>query len=925
LETPGSKAAPYQAWLLVLSLAVVIPVAWLTAGQVRAVDRELATTRSERQGLEAVGFATDLLATICRIRIDQADRAMHTHAAVVPLTDDERADIESHLATLEQADPTDAFGAASRIHDVRRVWAQTENAPDGSAALLSLGEPVLGIIDAIDDGTKLAYESNVMIGNLNQAYTQASVALEEHMSAATYRLRLAAAKGPIGVDDRITIAGGIARAEAASASLAASLGLAMQDDHDLRDAIESPFDREQDAQEELAAPLDAILRGEVMRPQDDLALVVRARDFLLAGASFDEILREQLDLLMQRRLQDQNGARLGSLVWAGLAILASIDVVWLIGLVIVRRSRAELERAQERAAKLEAELARQDAERALLQSEAQFRAIFEGSQIGMATLDNDGRVVESNSALDTLLANVGERLIAQDDHRFVEVISGFRRAYQTERRLRMADGTSLWVEVTVSTIGLASPGRAAAIALVQDISERKLMNQRLEHEATHDPLTSLPNRGRFLNDLNAAIAKRRQTPTAPFAVLFIDLDNFKMVNDSLGHFAGDRVLMEVAARISTACRGDDVVARLHGDEFAVLLGGIDRIELVRAIADGIRDEVRIPVDIGGEPVFVTSSVGIVIGHDEYESAEDLLRDADTAMYQAKLMGRGGAVLFDEGMQHEAAQRMRITTDIRLGIQRGEFRLAFQPVVSLETRLATGAEALLRWQHPLYGEIAPTRFIPIAEESDAIIELGRLALREACVQLAHCDWELPDVRPLRMAVNLSVRQIADDGFVGDVKRFLSLANISGQRLVLELTESALLENGERAANIFAALKELGVRLCIDDFGTGYSSLRYLDQLPLDILKIDRSFVHRYDGEIASEPIVQMILTLAQSMGLSVVAEGVETEAQAAKLLEMGCKLGQGFLLARPMPGDAFLAWLKAQTPRRTGPRSRTSAS
>jgi diguanylate cyclase (GGDEF)-like protein len=921
LEAAGSKAAPYQAWLLVLSLAVVIPVAWLTAGQVRATDRALATTRLERRGIEGIGFAGDLLATIERIRIDQADRVMHTHAAV-PLTDDERMDIGSHLVTLEREDPGNTFGAAAQLRSLRSTWNRTEHAQDGSQALLALGDPVLQVVSAIDDGTKLAYESNVVIGNLDEAYAEDSLGLAELLSAATYRLRIAAAQGDIGLDDRITTAGGIARGQTASTALGTVLALSMKNDHDVRDALEPALNREREAEDYLATPLDALLRGQTLGQQDDLALVVRARDFLLAGASFEDVLRDQLDTLMLQRLQDQAGMRVGSIVWAGLAILASIDLVWLIGLVIVRRSRAELDRAQERAAKLEAELARQDAERALVQSEAQFRAIFEGSQIGMATMDSEALVVESNQALDVLLANIGDRLIAADDHRFAEVISGYRRAYQMERRLRRNDGASLWVEVTVSTIGLASPGRAAAIALVQDISERKLMNQRLEHEATHDPLTSLPNRSRFLHDLNAAIAKRRQTPTSAFAVLFIDLDNFKMVNDSLGHFAGDRVLMEVAARISTACRGDDVVARLHGDEFAVLLGGIDRIELVRAIADGIRDEVRIPVDIGGEPVFVTSSVGIVIGHDEYESAEDLLRDADTAMYQAKLMGRGGAVLFDEGMQHEAAQRMRITTDIRLGIQRGEFKLAFQPIVSLQTRLATGAEALLRWNHPLYGEITPTRFIPIAEESDAIIELGRLALREACVQLAHCDWELPDVRPLRMGVNLSVRQIADEGFVADVKRFLSLANISGERLVLELTESALLENGERAANIFAALKELGVQLCIDDFGTGYSSLRYLDQLPLDMLKIDRSFVHRYDGEIASEPIVQMILTLAQSMGLSVVAEGVETEYQAAKLLEMGCKFGQGFLLARPMPGDAFLAWLKSQSTRRSTARSRS---
>jgi EAL domain-containing protein (putative c-di-GMP-specific phosphodiesterase class I) len=317
---------------------------------------------------------------------------------------------------------------------------------------------------------------------------------------------------------------------------------------------------------------------------------------------------------------------------------------------------------------------------------------------------------------------------------------------------------------------------------------------------------------------------------------------------------------------------------------------------------------RAPVQIDGHAVSVTCSIGVVVGNDAYVRAEDVVRNADAAMYHAKSLGRGMAVLFDDAMQHRLALRMRLITDLQAGLGRGEFHLAYQPVVDLKTGEPDGLEALMRWRHPVSGQIPPSTFIPLAEESGAIIELGRFALREACTMLAGRP-SLPGARPITMNVNLSVTQLMEPTIVEHVAEALRCSGLAPERLMLEITESALLEDGPRAAAVLGHLKSLGVRLCIDDFGTGYSSLRYLHKFPIDALKIDRSFVCGAGGDIANEPIVQMVVTLGHSLEMEVIAEGIESETQRRKLMALGCKSGQGFLFSRPIEAMVELhPWL-----------------
>jgi EAL domain-containing protein (putative c-di-GMP-specific phosphodiesterase class I) len=323
------------------------------------------------------------------------------------------------------------------------------------------------------------------------------------------------------------------------------------------------------------------------------------------------------------------------------------------------------------------------------------------------------------------------------------------------------------------------------------------------------------------------------------------------------------------------------------------------LETARNVADRVQSELRAPVSIDGSTATVTSSIGIVMGNEAYVRAEDVMRNADAAMYHAKSIGRSTAVVFDDDMQQRLATRMRMLEDLAGGIERGEFRLAYQPVVDLVSGSAVGFEALMRWDHPHFGSISPAVFIPLAEESGAIIELGRFALRQACAMLASRLGRGYGGQALTMNVNLAVRQVMESTIVRDVQRALLESGLRPELLMLEITESALLEDGPRAVEVLGALKGLGVNLCIDDFGTGYSSLRYLHQFPIDALKIDRSFVNGRDGGIANEPIVQMVVTLAHSLGMDVVAEGVESQLQREKLSAAGCLVGQGFFFSRPI--------------------------
>jgi diguanylate cyclase (GGDEF)-like protein len=439
---------------------------------------------------------------------------------------------------------------------------------------------------------------------------------------------------------------------------------------------------------------------------------------------------------------------------------------------------------------------------------------------------------------------------------------------------------------------------AALVDVTEVASERADADDAARRLALTDPLTGLPNRVLFADRLDHALTRARRDGTQ-VAVLLLDVDQFKLVNDSLGHDAGDELLTAIAPRLLAAVRESDTVARLAADEFAVLCEGIQEDTDAIALGERIGASLREPVPVQGRQLFVTASTGVVVSNDGAETTPELLSHADAAMYRAKEAGRGRVVLYDELTRGGWVDRLRMETDLRLALERGELSLVYQPIVDLRDGRTRCVEALLRWNHPERGPIGPDVFIPVAEETGLIVEIGRWVLETAVAQVAEWQRTQPGARGLGVTVNVSGRQLFHESLVGDVERVAAESGIAPGTLGLEITESVLMDEGD-AATVLEALRARGARLSLDDFGTGYSSLSYLKRFPLDTLKIDRSFVSGLGTGQDDTALVATIVSMAGSLGLEVVAEGVETEEQLRRLRELGCDRAQGFLLARPLP-------------------------
>jgi diguanylate cyclase (GGDEF)-like protein len=432
--------------------------------------------------------------------------------------------------------------------------------------------------------------------------------------------------------------------------------------------------------------------------------------------------------------------------------------------------------------------------------------------------------------------------------------------------------------------------------------------QDLEYQAFHDPLTGLPNRALFLDRVQHAL-RRTFRRGGTVAVLFLDLDQFKYINDSLGHDAGDQLLQGVAQRLLGCVRPADTVARLGGDEFTLLLENIESADQAIAVVERIKRALLAPFAVAGEAVFVAASIGITFSDDQHAAPHDLMRQADAAMYKAKEHGRACYQIFDARKDARALTRLQWETELRHALERREFAVYYQPLVDLGSSTIVGFEALVRWRHPEHGLVPPAQFIPLAEDTGLILPLGQLVLRTACQQAQAWLARLPAGTPLRISVNLSARQFQHAGLVDDVAQALRDTGLAPHHLQLEITESVVMHSASVALATLQKLKHLGVQLAIDDFGTGYSSLSYLKHFPVDTLKIDRTFVECLDQDSANTAIAQAIITLAHTLELHTVAEGVETRAQQQALQALGCEFGQGFFWAQPLPHDAAVVILE----------------
>ena len=470
--------------------------------------------------------------------------------------------------------------------------------------------------------------------------------------------------------------------------------------------------------------------------------------------------------------------------------------------------------------------------------------------------------------------------------------------------------------VELSIWASTSQGERRLNAFVRDITERREL-EAVTHQAFHDALTDLPNRVLLTDRVAQALARRPRPSTATVAILLLDLDDFKTVNDSLGHAAGDQLLVEVASRLGACVRPGDTLARLAGDEFAVLLEDVDGIDAVTRVAERIGEQLEEPFEIEAMEVVVRASIGIAVGRSDDVSPDDLMRDADVAMYAAKARGKGEFELFEPEMRRAVVTRMELKGDLRRALDRDELRVHYQPYVRLDGGRVVGGEALVRWEHPERGLIPPLDFIPLAEEMGLIVPIGRWVLREACVRAAAWTRDFPQLAPLTFSVNVSARQLQDRGIVDDVSAIVGESGLDSSQIVLELTESCLVEDPDHAVERLRALHDLGVRLAIDDFGTGYSSLSYLQRYPIEILKLHRSFVSTLGGARGDDSMTRAIVQLAQNLSMTTIAEGVERPAQVSALLELGCLYAQGFHFAKPLPEADFTALLEREAGRIRG--------
>ena len=470
------------------------------------------------------------------------------------------------------------------------------------------------------------------------------------------------------------------------------------------------------------------------------------------------------------------------------------------------------------------------------------------------------------------------------------------------------DAPSRWTEADRERMEQLAGLASTELELRHLLSEREIRERQLRHDSLHDGLTGLPNRAYFMRRLGDATDRSRRLEDSLFAVVFLDLDDFKLINDSMGHHVGDEVIVAVARRLEECVRGGDIVARLGGDEFAILLERVNDARDTAIVAERVQAALANTFNIGGYEHQVTASIGVALSSSANERPEYLLRSADMAMYRAKSAGRNRFEMFDRAMHAEALARLQIENELRRAVDNQEFLLYYQPIVSLATGRIEMVEALIRWRHQERGIVAPADFVAVAEETGLIIPMGRWALHEACRQVQAWQEELGWDKPLRLSANLSVRQFGQIDLVRMVAATLSETRLEAACLHLEITESAIISQSHPAVNIIHDLRALGVAIHLDDFGTGYSSLSYLHRIPLDAIKIDRAFTSAIDSENLSREVVRAILGLVRAIGVDAIAEGVTSETQVEVLRELGCEYAQGYLFSRPLPPDEMRALL-----------------
>jgi len=801
------------------------------------------------------------------------------------------------------------FSMQAQWDDVDRNWMMARmlpGGPDTIARMAPVMGSIAGLLDALEDRSGLTYDPSPLAQDLSDAYMQMTIA----NISATRRLQTIAssavqARG-MTLAQRLDGAGNL---------------MGLRDSYDLtHDHIPTnverldqlvPSERAQWAQLTVLAHqmrargnafIDLVVNDVMLqaRPMISTAQIRASADAAANAATrINTLAGTALNASLAERGKIQAARNRYLYLAVVLTVIMVVGIVMAIAAFIARRDRVLLRDALREAARLQAELARQEAVDALRLTEAQFRAVFEGAAIGIAIVDRAGTVLEANDVYRTMFGDTIEG--AMDEHT-AEVESmwmGERETFEFELHAPSASGQEIWTDATVSIVNDENKHPRFAICMFRDKTELKHSERRIQHSKTHDALTGLPNRALFDEQLRSRFAEAGALLDSFFAVLFIDLEHFKEINESLGHAAGDLVLTQVAGRLRSSVDARDVVGRLGGDEFAILLQSLGDIIHVESIARRILNNLSKSISIGSRSVFLSASVGIAVASASYERADDVVRDAETAMQHAKTSGGARFAVFDSTMHERAKKRLQLISDLRLAVERREFRLLYQPICAIADGAAIGCEALVRWDHPTLGVLSPGEFIPLAEQTRLVQTIGKFVLQTACEQYAAWRRNRGGTLNFGMQVNVSATELSDPDFERTLVQIVEHHGLQPSDFTLEITESVVLDAGTRANQTIERVRGRGFKICIDDFGTGYSSLRYLQQFEVDSIKIDRSFVSGTDGRLASEPIVRTLIALAEAYNVRIVAEGVETTEQREMLRSAGCRYAQGFLFAHPL--------------------------
>ena len=900
--------APWREYLgiviTVVSAVLLGFVLWQMArlGNEAALDR--LTLARERVGIET----TDKVMPM-QTAFDQYRRSIVLQLPDVETRRIEAGNLVGALDSEFRAGESQQLGVGDKWKAVHNAWNAAKALPPGAVSykkLLPLFRTTNDLFSAIQDASNLTYDPSLSAQNLALNFVQESTFVPSAATKLRMMIELANKQHGLTLEQRLALSSSNSSVKAAGdfssdnypvvidrmTALVPDRAAEWKEFPKLLDAVTTPAN----------AFYDYVNKNVLLNPAPnvpDAILDKYASQMTAAGNALHAADKRALIANLDARTNEVSLRSryfyLSFLIGAALLI----GIMLAIAQFVQRRDRQALQRAHAESARLQAELARQEAEEALRLTEAQFKAVFDGAAIAIAVIDRGGALLDANHVFRTMFGGSIETAMEGHEAELAALLAGESETFEFEQNVRVAGGQEIWADATVSVVTSENAMPLFGICMFRDKTQLKHTERKIAHDKTHDSLTSLPNRALFEQALRNRFDEAGALLDSFFAVLFVDLEHFKDVNESMGHAAGDLVLTQIAQRLRTSVDARDVVARLGSDEFAILVQSLGDILHVESVARRILNNLSKTMTIGTRSIYLGASIGIAIGSSSYERAEDVMRDAEIAMQHAKSSGGSRYALFDSKMHARAQKRLALVTDMRQAIELNQFRLLYQPIVSIHDGAPVGCEALIRWDHPTEGVINPPEFIPLAEQTGLATAIGKFVLETAASQLAAWRRNRGGTINFGMHVNISATELTHQDFERSIVQLVEHHGLSASDFTLEIVESVVLDPGTRANATLERLRDRGFNICIDDFGTGYSSMRYLQQFKVDAIKIDRSFVSGNDGELASEPIVRTLMTLAEAFDVKVVAEGVETARQREILRNAGCRYAQGYLYARPL--------------------------